>query len=206
MYVDRFIGNWAFKVRLFSSNNLIFTSRLFYLLIINQHFIGFFCLNWKSWKSTSFSNSFLRPVPSSVFLVQYSSFSIPSSVFLYSVFLVQYSQFSIPLSVFPVQYSQFSIPSSVFPVQYSRSSVFLFQYSQFSIPLSVFPVQYSSFSILLSVFPVQYSRFSKRNRVEFSLTQKRVEPKWKRFIASVWNRKLWLQNMTPGSARVKPPN
>jgi len=118
MYVDRFIGNWAFKVRLFSSNNLIFSSRLFYLLIINQHFIGFFCLNWKSWKSTSFSNSFLRPVPSSVFLVQYSSFSIPSSVFLYSVFLVQYSQFSIPLSVFPVQYSQFSIPSSVFPVQY----------------------------------------------------------------------------------------
>ena len=148
MYVDRFIGNWAFKVRLFSSNNLIFSSRLFYLLIINQHFIGFFCLNWKSWKSTSFSNSFLRPVPSSVFLVQYSSFSIPSSVFLYSVFLVQYSQFSIPLSVFPVQYS--------------RSSVFLFQYSQFSIPLSVFPVQYSSFSILLSVFPVQYSQFSKR--------------------------------------------
>jgi len=164
MYVDRFIGNWAFKVCLFSSNNLIFSSRLFYILIINQHFIGFFCLNWKSWKSTSFSNSFLRPVPSSVFLVQYSSFSIPSSVFLYSVFLVQYSQFSIPLSVFPVQYS--------------RSSVFLFQCSQ----------------------------FSKRNRVEFSLKQKRVEPKWKRFIASVWNRKLWLQNMTPGSARVKPPN
>ncbi len=126
MYVDRFIGNWAFKVRLFSSNNLIFSSRLFYLLIINQHFIGFFCLNWKSWKSTSFSNSFLRPVPSSVFLVQYSSFSIPSSVFLYSVFLVQYSQFSIPLSVFPVQYSQFSICEGpiIFKVFMSRSQKF----------------------------------------------------------------------------------
>jgi hypothetical protein len=54
-------------------------------------------------------------------------------------FIIRYSLFDIPCSIFLVQYSLFKIPCSIFLVQYSL----------FKIPCSKFLVQYSIFMILL---------------------------------------------------------